>query len=105
MSKIFITVMRMVMKTATTVLQICGTITWKNARRSSAQPLRDASMVSSGTPLIAADSSTIAKPAFIQTTTTMISRLLSLPLSMVSHGMGSPRVTPVHMALSRPTCA
>ncbi len=59
MSNTFMTPMSTVMKTVITVGQICGTMMLKKIRRSPAPSMRAASMVSSGTPLIAEDSSTM----------------------------------------------
>jgi hypothetical protein len=60
MSKTFMTPISTVMKTVMIVALICGMMTLKKIRRSLAPSIRAASMVSSGVPLIAADSSTMA---------------------------------------------
>src|SRR5680860_83432 len=77
MSKIFITMMSTVTNTVMTVGQICGTTMLKKIRFSLAPSIRPASIVSSGTPLTAADSSTMEKPTCAQIMMTMSNRLLT----------------------------
>ena len=82
---------------------IWGTTTWKKICCSLAPSMRAASMVSTGTPLTAADSSTIENPIWPQSSTTISSRLLRWNWLCSSQATGSsPR--PVQMALSRPIC-
>ena len=65
--------------------------------------MRPASMVSSGTPLMAADRSTIEKPTWAQIMITMSSRLLTWAWLSCSHATGSiPNLA--RTALSRPIC-
>ncbi len=68
---------------------ICGTTTWKKICLSPAPSMRAASRVSVGTPLTAADSSTIAKPTCDQSSTTINSRLLRWKSLFSSQAMGS----------------
>ena len=91
------------MKTVIRVPQICGTITRKKICRSLAPSIRAASRVSTGTPLIADDSSTIEKPTCVQIKMTISRKLLTLNVSVCSQvtGRSPSRST---MALSRPIC-
>ena len=104
MSKIFITVISVVTKTVMIVPLICGTTTRKKICRSPAPSIRAASSVSTGTPLIAAESSTIAKPICAHSSITISSRLLRWNWSCCSHGIGlPPRSTTI--AFCRPICS
>ncbi len=68
------------MVTTTTIVErICGTMTRQKICRSVAPSMRAASMMSSGTPLIAAESSTIANPACSQIMMTISSEVVEVP--------------------------
>ena len=69
-----------------------------------APSMRAASMVSSGTPLMAELSSTMAKPTCSQMRMTMSRIELSFAVEIASHVCGSPP-RPTQMALSRPVWA
>ena len=103
MSKTFMTPMVTVMKTVITVGQICGTTTRKNACTSLAPSMRAASIVSVGTPLIAADSSTIENPTCAQTRMTMRNRLFRWKVDCWSQTTGS-KPSAVTIAFCRPIC-
>ncbi len=103
MSKTFSTMSSTVMKTAMIVPRICGITTWKKIFTSVAPSIRAASSVSSGTPLIAAESSTIANPACSQIRMTISSTSLKLNAEVCSHETGLKPIV-VQIALSRPIC-
>ena len=103
MSKTFITPMSTVMNTVMTVGQICGTTTRKNACRSLAPSIRAASSVSVGTPLTAAESSTMENPTCAQIRMTMRKKLLRWKAAPASHTTGS-KPSAVTMAFCRPIC-
>ena len=77
MSKTFSTPIMIVVSTTAIVDEICGTITRQKICTSVAPSMRAASIVSSGTPLIADESSTIANPTWSQIMITMSSSVLS----------------------------
>ena len=91
------------MKTVTIVTLICGTTTRKKICRSLAPSMRAASRVSPGTPLTAAESSTMAKPTFIQSSITISRKLLKWKVFSCSQAIGSPP-NAVTMAFWMPTC-
>ena len=62
MSNTFSVAIEMVVTTTTSVPRIPGTVTFQNCCQGLAPSSLDASMISTGTPLIAAESSTMAKP-------------------------------------------
>ena len=69
--------------------------------------MRAASRRLSGTPLIAAENTTVAKPVWIQIMTTISSRVFSLKSVLSNHSCvscvpGRIGSRPVHTALSRP---
>ena len=96
--------MNTVTKTVMIVPLICGMTTCQKICSSLAPSMRAASMVSSGTPLMAELSSTIAKPACSQMRITMSRIELSLAVSICSQVCGSPP-SPTQMALSSPVWA
>ncbi len=81
--------------------RIIGTITRKKSWRSVAPSSRAASRISVDTPLMAADSTTIAKPVWSQIMM-MISQKMLIGL-VVSQGTGLPP-RPSMIAFSRPIC-
>jgi hypothetical protein len=78
----------MVVQTTTMVLMICGTLILKKIWNGLAPSITAASMVSSGMPRRAADRITMAKPVWIQTSTTI--RKIEFQNGMVSQVCGSP---------------
>jgi glutamate racemase len=95
--------MSTVMNTVMTVAQICGMITLKKIWRSLAPSIRAASRVSTGTPLTAADSSTIEKPTWAQIRMTISRKLLKCSVLTCNQATGSnPRA--VQTAFCRPIC-
>jgi len=105
MSKIFMTPMNTVTNTVTTVPQICGTTIRKNACTSVAPSIRAASMVSSGTFLMAAEISTMQYPTCNQIRMIISRKLFSRSVSICSHTCGSPPKTFTQIALNRPICS
>ena len=101
-SKIFSTLMTMVVVTTTTVGQMDGRLTRQNTCHSLAPSTRAASSSSFGMPLYAADKMTMQKPVQIQTPTAMSAKLLIHGRS-TSQPTGSPP-SATTMALSRPIC-
>ena len=101
MSKTFSTRISTVMKTVIVVPLICGTTTFQKICHSEAPSMRAASMVSSGTPLIADDIRIIPNPAWSQIRITISRNVLSLNDSLWSQVCGSPPSV-VQTALSRP---
>ena len=84
MSNTFSALMTMYVVTTTIVGKMLGTMIRLNTWNSDAPSMRAASMISSGIDLIAADSTTMANPVWIQTMITIRSRLF--------HGrLGQPR--------------
>ena len=88
MSKTFSTTMVIVVQTTTMVPMICGTLILKKIWNGLAPSSTAASIVSSGMPRRAADRITIAKPVWIQISTTIRKKLFQGML--VSQVCGSP---------------
>jgi hypothetical protein len=74
-SKILSVVMLMVVTTTTMVLEICGSVTRQKTWASLAPSTLAASCSSAGTPLIEAESTTMANPVWIQIMITMMKKL------------------------------
>ena len=99
MSKIFRVAIAIVVATVMIDPRISGTITPKKIWRSLAPSRRAASRTSTDTPLIAADSTTMAKPVWSQIMIRISAGMLIG--KVVDHGMGFwPKA--VQIALSRP---
>ena len=77
MSNTFMTVTMSVVTTTPMVVAICGRVTRQKTCDVVAPSTRAASMISSGTALIAAEKITIAKPAWIQIRITISHMLLN----------------------------
>ena len=77
MSKTFITTTISVVTTTPMVGAICGMVTLQNTWLSVAPSMRAASVSSLGTPLIAEEKITMAKPVWIQISTTISHMLLN----------------------------
>ena len=75
MSKTFRALMTMYVVTTTIVGEIVGTMMRRNTWHSEAPSIRDASVISSGIDLIAADRTTMANPVWIHTMITIRRRL------------------------------
>ncbi len=88
MSKTFSTTMVMVVQTTTMVDMICGTLILKKIWNGLAPSMIAASTVSSGMPRSAADRITMAKPVWIQISTTIRKKLFQN--SIVSQVCGVP---------------
>ena len=107
MSKTFMTPMSTVMKTVITVGQICGTTTRKKVWRSLAPSIRAASRVSVGTPLTAAESSTMENPTCAQIEddhqqeAVEVEALLLQPDHRVEAERGDDRVLQADLGLAR----
>ena len=95
--------MNTVTNTVMIVPLICGMTTCQKICSSVAPSIRAASMVSSGTPLIAELSRIMAKPTCSQIRITISRREFSFAVSMASQVCGSPPRA-VQIALSRPVC-
>ena len=102
MSKIFSTLMTMVVVTTITVGKMDGRLTRQNTCHSLAPSTRAASINSCGIPLYAADKMTMQKPVQIHTPTAMRAKLLIHGRS-TSQPTGSPPKATT-MALRRPIC-
>ena|SRR5438034_10340462 len=101
MSKILSTAIAMVVATVMIEPRMMGTITPKNIWRSLAPSSRAASITSVGTPLMAADSTTMAKPVWSQIMIRISAGMLMG--KVVAQGMALAPVA-VQIALSRPNC-
>ena len=77
MSKTFSVAIEIVVSTTTSEPRMPGTVTLRNRCQAFVPSSSAASICSVGTPLMAADSTTIAKPVWIQIITTMSRKVLS----------------------------
>ena len=102
MSKIFSTLMTIVVVTTTIDDMIDGMMTLQKICSSVAPSIRAASSRSSGTALIAADRMTMAKPVWSQIMITIRNRLFHG--SHESHAFGSPPRL-IKIPLRRPICS
>ena len=99
MSKTLRVAIEMVVSTTTSEERIPGTVTFEKRCHAFVPSSCAASICSVGMPLIAALSTTIANPVWIQIMTTISRKVLSG--SVCSHCTGSPP-SPTTMAFSRP---
>ena len=102
MSKIFSVMIMMVVSTTTSVLRIIGMVTRKSSLLPRAPSTRAASTMSAGIPLIAAASTTMAKPVCVHTMITMSRKVFSGMLSSQFGGCDQPNA--IATWLSRPIC-
>ena len=101
MSKILSMAIAIVVATVMIEPRMIGTITRKKIWRSLAPSRRAASRTSTETPLIAAESTTIAKPVWSQMKIRISAGMLIG--GVVAHGIGS-NPNAVQTAFSRPNC-
>src|SRR6266487_1786778 len=100
MSKTLSVAMATMTKTAVSVGRIAGTVTRRNDCQAFAPSIFAASVSSAGTPLIAADRMTVAKPAWIQIITTMIRKVFE---GVLIGKFSGPRPTSESNWLTRPS--
>ncbi len=93
MSNTLSAAMTVVVITVMIVGRIDGMTTLKNTWRSVAPSIRAASSIESGTPLIAAEKTTVAKPVCTHTRMTISRNVFSRNVSSISHRPPSPQLS------------